>query len=411
MKEGKIRPEPDAVLESVRRLVNGGPRMRAPVDAAPTDPAPVAPATEPGPIDSAPVVSAQVDSAIAESAPLDTAPPETSASEPEVPSGPDPAQSTAAMVDERLLLTPSLRVEEEAPAVESAAPEPAPEPHTPEPHTPEPAAHEPPFEAVVDALVSEGDVLDDGLENRIAELEAAVSSQNGAWEPDGSELVDEETPREFVFGHHRQFDEGAEEPEPAPLAEEEAPLPPLRLEDAPMSPNAPEPEPLGVDLIDETDLPRPLAVDRAETAALAEAGRQEALADAIQEEQAENAFSDPALSLETTLADEAEEQDDDLLPEAAAAAVARVAHVPTTNDAPIGEADPEPEADAAAEGAAEWPVLGTDDIEIDEEMLRDLVAEIVRAELQGEMGVRITRNVRKLVRREIHRALMTRDFG
>tara|TARA_R110002096_G_scaffold14692_8_gene51646 strand:- start:574 stop:1686 length:1113 start_codon:yes stop_codon:yes gene_type:complete len=47
---------------------------------------------------------------------------------------------------------------------------------------------------------------------------------------------------------------------------------------------------------------------------------------------------------------------------------------------------------------------------IDEEMLRDLVSEIVRTELQGALGERITRNVRKLVRREIHRALTSQDL-
>ncbi len=47
---------------------------------------------------------------------------------------------------------------------------------------------------------------------------------------------------------------------------------------------------------------------------------------------------------------------------------------------------------------------------IDEEMLRDLVSEIVRTELQGALGERITRNVRKLVRREIHRALTAQDL-
>lgn len=48
---------------------------------------------------------------------------------------------------------------------------------------------------------------------------------------------------------------------------------------------------------------------------------------------------------------------------------------------------------------------------IDEDMLRDLVGEIVRQELQGPLGERITRNVRKLVRREINRALAARDLG
>lgn len=47
---------------------------------------------------------------------------------------------------------------------------------------------------------------------------------------------------------------------------------------------------------------------------------------------------------------------------------------------------------------------------IDEEALRDMVGEIVRAELQGALGERITRNVRKLVRREIHRALTAQDL-
>lgn len=48
---------------------------------------------------------------------------------------------------------------------------------------------------------------------------------------------------------------------------------------------------------------------------------------------------------------------------------------------------------------------------IDEAVLRELVEQMVRAELQGELGEKITRNVRKLVRREIHRVLLTHDFG
>jgi len=53
---------------------------------------------------------------------------------------------------------------------------------------------------------------------------------------------------------------------------------------------------------------------------------------------------------------------------------------------------------------------GEDEAVLDEEALRDLVAEIVREELMGTLGERITRNVRKLVRREIHRALNSQDF-
>lgn len=47
---------------------------------------------------------------------------------------------------------------------------------------------------------------------------------------------------------------------------------------------------------------------------------------------------------------------------------------------------------------------------IDEDTIREIVSEMVRAELQGDLGDRITRNVRKLVRREIHHALATREL-
>ncbi|WP_133122530.1 hypothetical protein [Yoonia maricola] len=47
----------------------------------------------------------------------------------------------------------------------------------------------------------------------------------------------------------------------------------------------------------------------------------------------------------------------------------------------------------------------------DEEALRALVVEIVHDELGGELGERITRNVRKMVRREINRVLTSREMG
>lgn len=47
---------------------------------------------------------------------------------------------------------------------------------------------------------------------------------------------------------------------------------------------------------------------------------------------------------------------------------------------------------------------------LDEDALRDIVSEVVRQELQGALGERITRNVRKLVRREINRVLSNQDF-
>jgi hypothetical protein len=65
----------------------------------------------------------------------------------------------------------------------------------------------------------------------------------------------------------------------------------------------------------------------------------------------------------------------------------------------------EPKKERTSENA-----FSLDDAVIDEDTLRDMVAEIVRQELQGTLGERITRNVRKLVRREIHRALTSQDF-
>ena len=47
---------------------------------------------------------------------------------------------------------------------------------------------------------------------------------------------------------------------------------------------------------------------------------------------------------------------------------------------------------------------------LDEATLRQMVADIVREELQGPLGERITRNVRKMVRREIRLALAAEDF-
>lgn len=63
-------------------------------------------------------------------------------------------------------------------------------------------------------------------------------------------------------------------------------------------------------------------------------------------------------------------------------------------------------ADATKDAATAALVTGIDDAE-----LRRVVAEVLQDELGGELGERITRNVRKLVRREINRALTSREFG
>jgi hypothetical protein len=57
-----------------------------------------------------------------------------------------------------------------------------------------------------------------------------------------------------------------------------------------------------------------------------------------------------------------------------------------------------------AEGVAE-DAPGPDAPILDEESLRAVINAILREELQGELGDRIGRNLRKLIRREIHQIL------
>lgn len=57
-----------------------------------------------------------------------------------------------------------------------------------------------------------------------------------------------------------------------------------------------------------------------------------------------------------------------------------------------------------------FPETDAEDGVLDEETLRDIIAEVVRQELQGALGQRITRNVRKMVRREVRMALAAEDL-
>jgi hypothetical protein len=82
----------------------------------------------------------------------------------------------------------------------------------------------------------------------------------------------------------------------------------------------------------------------------------------------------------------------------------------------LSEADA-PAEKVAASGTAALPSApeyldedGTPLAVLDEAALQEIVRQTLRTELQGELGERITRNVRKLVRAEINRALMARDL-
>lgn len=100
----------------------------------------------------------------------------------------------------------------------------------------------------------------------------------------------------------------------------------------------------------------------------------------------------------------------DAEPAAAAGPSAAAAEDAGWADAAEAEIRRELEDEATATVFARFDDDNHDDRHFDEEMLRDLVRDIIREELQGALGERITRNVRKLVRAEIARALAVRDF-
>lgn len=63
-------------------------------------------------------------------------------------------------------------------------------------------------------------------------------------------------------------------------------------------------------------------------------------------------------------------------------------------------------ADHSGQGSAEVAT----GVPLDEAQLRDLIRTILREELQGALGERITRSVRKLVVAEVHRITAARDL-
>lgn len=101
----------------------------------------------------------------------------------------------------------------------------------------------------------------------------------------------------------------------------------------------------------------------------------------------------------------------------------------TRAEAPVSEAaapkipapeTPAPESSmvtdlAAAPSAAEEaepvePILQEEDSIFSEEVLRELVRDLIREQLQGDLGERITRNIRKLVKAEIARAISVQSL-
>lgn len=100
--------------------------------------------------------------------------------------------------------------------------------------------------------------------------------------------------------------------------------------------------------------------------------------------------------------------------EAAPEPTPRAERVADAGPAAVEEAGiaPPPRAAAVEQEAPQvWSVVDTEEpLELDEEALREIIRDVIREELQGQLGERITRNIRKLVRSEVQRAMTLREI-
>jgi hypothetical protein len=256
---------------------------------------------------------------------------------------------------DKLVLTPDFRVSSDAEAAAEAVPEPV------EAAAPDAPAMDPAAAGSAEAAGNaEPEPAEPALHERVAVLEAAVSEGAEEFEPDGSEV----TPSAYLSEPLPELAEDAAEPEAeAAAAEPEAvevwpdTASETELATAPEEATAPD---------------EPVAPDDATVAA-------EAIAP--------DALAEPEAAPEAAAAEEAAmDWEEEPQP------VPRFAHRAEAEAGPgLFE---EPEAD-----------------ELDEEALREMIREVIREELQGSLGERITRNLRKLVRAEVNRALAGREFG
>ena len=221
------------------------------------------------------------------------------------------------------------------------------------------------------------------LEDRIAELEAAVADSSDDWEPDGSEDLEQHRPDHIVFKASRavtrppsaplQLTEVSQSVGPAavlPPAPEEASEPaqdPALTRERFVSVVAAAPDVLGEET--EADLQ-----DQVETALT------EAVTSAIAEMAEDALTGDDAFGQTLAEAVGAEKNDSvsDVAPQAES----------------VDDTPPRARVAPASFDAAD---------------IRPLISSLIREELQGDLGERITRNVRKLVRQEIQRALAVRE--
>ncbi|MCB2095163.1 MAG: hypothetical protein H6901_05450 [Rhodobacteraceae bacterium] len=220
------------------------------------------------------------------------------------------------------------------------------------------------------------------LEDTIAELEAAVAGTGEDFEPDGSEMKDDD---------HRMGDDGETVPEfsfAVDDAEDEAAQPPGET-----SVEVPQDPALQGDILAHAEGAASATDDWHEDAAPPDDGQGRENAPASGPEPAGTRRQGIVRRL-TFAADE-----EGALPSGDDGEQARPSNAAGDRDENLGQ---------AAQGGA-VPYARTLREMVDTDAFREMVAQVIREELQGTLGERITRNVRKLVRREINRALDIED--
>ena len=229
------------------------------------------------------------------------------------------------------------------------------------------------------------------LESTIAELEAAVAASDEPFEPErGDPFAGAAEAQGLAAAFATAQPDAAPQPEPATASDLPAP---------------------GA-AVTEAELSAPPVDDLAETAADTSAA--EAAPEAVD-------WVDPLdpAEAELTASDWAEEDPETLLAVSAAAEATQLRRLHLADAQPeMPRATPLRTSYADLQAEAENELFEADDASmfdepttmIDEDALRAMVSEIIRQELQGTLGERITRSVRKLVRREIARTLASRDF-
>ncbi|MEM9970915.1 MAG: hypothetical protein AAF762_07425 [Pseudomonadota bacterium] len=201
------------------------------------------------------------------------------------------------------------------------------------------------------------------LEDRIAELEAAVAKTPDDWEPDGSEDQSQHRPDQMIY----------------------TPPPSSRATTRRIS---------RITLLQETKAASADPAENEPATQLSEPEVEAVVRDTVAEVVSEHSAFDAALKQAVS---------DSVADEAATAPkpdVAEPKSAPAEAETPTA---PTPVAPAAVMETRATAV-------VDEAQLRKLVNRLLREELQGEIGERITRNVRKLVRQEIQRALTVQDL-